>query len=102
MAEKRFVGAVGTVAAPTNQIVGAVGTVAAPTNRFIGAVWEHQPPLQIDPTNRFEGAATVPTAPTNYFSAKKIKFTIQIRPEHIFFMHNNRCICFESEHVNLQ
>jgi len=38
------------------------------------------------PTNRFVGAATVPTAPINHFRAKKIKFTIQIRPEHIFFM----------------
>ena len=41
------------------------------------------------PTNRFVGAATVPTAPTNHFSTKKIKFTIQIRPEHIFFIHNS-------------
>ena len=50
----------------TNHVfVGAVGTIAAPTNRFIGAVWEHQPPL------RFVGAATVPTTPTNHFSAKK-------------------------------
>ena len=30
--EKYIVGAVGNVAAPTNQFVGAAGTVAAPTN----------------------------------------------------------------------
>ena len=58
---------------PSLQIIcrGGLGTPAAPTNRFVGT-------------------ATVPTAPTNHFSAKKNnKFTIQIRPEHIFFMHNS-------------
>ena len=34
--------------------------------------------LPAAPTNRFVGAATVPTAPTNHFSAKKIKFTIHV------------------------
>ena len=41
---------------------------------------------QTAPINRFVGTATVPTAPTNHFSTKKIKFKIQIGPEHIFFL----------------
>ena len=38
----------------------------------------------------FVGAVQFRTAPTVHFSKKKkIKFTIQIWPEHIFFMHNS-------------
>ena len=41
------------------------------------------------PINRFAGAVQSRTAPTVHFSANFFfKFTIQIRLEHIFFMHN--------------
>ena len=54
LAEKCTVGAVGTVAAPTNRFAEAAGVIShlyksicreatvptVPTNRFVGAVWE--------------------------------------------------------------
>ena len=64
-------------AAPTNRFVGTVGTVAAPTNPY-KSIYRGGLGTPAAPTNRFVGAATVPTAPTNHFSTKKIKFTIQI------------------------
>ena len=63
--------------------VGAVGTVAAPTNRFVGAA---------DNTSRLYksgGGYSINRPYSTFFRKKKIKFTIQIRPEHIFFMHNS-------------
>ena len=68
-------------AVPTNRFVGAVRIISCPyISIYRGSCSTSHPYKYL-----FVGAIQSRTAPTVRFPEKKIKFTIQIRPEHCLF-----------------